>query len=52
MTAEFRLATPHLILREMTQEDFPALAAILQDEQTMYAYNGAFSVRNGESHAL
>jgi len=37
------LETPRLILREMTQEDYPALAAILQDEQTMYAYNGAFS---------
>ena len=37
------LETPRLILREMTQNDYPALAAILQDEQTMYAYEGAFS---------
>lgn len=36
------LETPRLILREMTQADYPALAAILQDEQTMYAYEGAF----------
>ena len=37
------LETPRLILREMTQSDLPDLAAILQDEQTMYAYEGAFS---------
>ena len=37
------IETPRLILREMTQEDYPALAAILQDELTMYAYEGAFS---------
>ena len=35
--------TERLTLREMTQEDLPALCAILQDERTMYAYNGAFS---------
>ena len=37
------LETPRLILREMTQADYPALSAILQDPQVMYAYNGAFS---------
>ena len=37
------LETQRLILREMMQEDYPALAAILQDEQTMYAYEGAFT---------
>lgn len=37
------LETERLILREMTQDDYPALAAILMDEQTMYAYEGAFS---------
>ena len=37
------LETERLILREMTQADYPALAAILQDEQTMYAYEGAFT---------
>ena len=26
----------------MTQDDLPALQGILQDEETMYAYNGAF----------
>lgn len=37
------LETQRLILREMTGEDYPALAAILRDEQTMYAYEGAFT---------
>ena len=37
------LETPRLLLREMTQDDYPALASIMQDEQTMYAYEGAFS---------
>jgi RimJ/RimL family protein N-acetyltransferase len=36
------IETERLILREMTQEDYSALAAILMDEQTMYAYEGAF----------
>lgn len=38
------LETRRLILREMTQADYPALAAIMRDEQTMYAYEGPFSV--------
>lgn len=29
--------------REMTEEDFPALCKILQDEEVMYAYAHAFS---------
>lgn len=37
------LETERLILREMTQEDFPALCEILQDGDVMYAYEGAFS---------
>lgn len=37
------LETPRLILREMTQEDLSALSAIMQDDMTMYAYEGAFS---------
>ena len=37
------LETERLVLREMTDEDFPALCRILQDEKTMYAYEGAFS---------
>ena len=36
------LETKRLLLREMTQDDLPALQGILQDEETMYAYNGAF----------
>lgn len=37
------LETGRLVLREMTPDDLPALSAILQDEQTMYAYEGAMS---------
>lgn len=37
-----RLETPRLRLREMTESDLPELRAILQDEQTMTAYEGAF----------
>ncbi|MDR0879694.1 MAG: GNAT family N-acetyltransferase [Clostridioides sp.] len=37
------LKTPRLLLRKMTQEDIPSLARILKDEQTMYAYEGAFN---------
>ena len=42
--AKYRiLETERLYLRELCQEDFPALCMILQDEKTMYAYEGAFS---------
>jgi RimJ/RimL family protein N-acetyltransferase len=37
------IETARLCLREMTTSDYDALAAILQDDETMYAYNGAFS---------
>ena len=37
------LETPRLYLRELCQEDFGALCEILQDEETMYAYEGAFN---------
>lgn len=37
------LQTERLYLREMTQDDFSSLCKILQDEETMYAYEGAFS---------
>lgn len=37
------LETERLILREMTEADYGALAAILQDEQTMVAYEGSFT---------
>lgn len=37
------LETKRLYLREMTQSDFASLCKILQDEETMVAYEGAFS---------
>ncbi|WP_320127836.1 GNAT family N-acetyltransferase [uncultured Sphaerochaeta sp.] len=37
------ITTSRLVLREMTQKDYPALSLILQDTQTMYAYEGAFN---------
>ena len=37
------LETERLSLRRLTQEDFGALCKILQDEETMYAYEGAFT---------
>lgn len=36
------LETERLYLREMNQSDYGALCRILQDEETMYAYEGAF----------
>ena len=37
------LETERLYLREMEQADFRSLCKILQDEDVMYAYEGAFS---------
>lgn len=37
------LETQRLALREMTQADFLDLCKILQDDDVMYAYEGAFS---------
>lgn len=37
------LETQRLLLREMQESDLAALSEILQDEQTMYAYEGAFN---------
>ena len=37
------LETERLALREMTQDDFPALCSMLQDPEVMYAYEGPFS---------
>ena len=37
------LETERLMLREMTQNDYAALAEIIQDDETMYAYEGAYS---------
>lgn len=39
------LHTERLYLRELNQDDFDGLCAILRDEETMYAYEGAFSDR-------
>ena len=37
------METERLYLREMNQSDYKALSLILQDEETMQAYNGAFT---------
>ena len=37
------LETERFYLREMGQDDFPALCKILKDPEVMYAYEGAFS---------
>ena len=37
------LETERLFFREMNQTDFDSLCEILQDEKTMYAYEGTFS---------
>lgn len=37
------LETERLYLREMDQPDFASLCRILKDDETMYAYEGAFS---------
>lgn len=37
------LETERLYLREMNQSDFRSLCKIMQDEETMYAYEGAFT---------
>lgn len=38
-----KLETERLYMRELRQDDFAAICEILQDEDTMYAYEGAFS---------
>lgn len=42
------IQTNRLGLRELTQDDFPALCKMLKDGETMRAYEGAFS--DGEAH--
>lgn len=37
------LETERLYLRRINQKDFTSLCKIMQDEETMYAYEGAFS---------
>ena len=36
------LETERLYLREMNQSDFDSLCKILQDEETMYAYEATY----------
>lgn len=43
------LQTERLILRKLIPDDFADLCEILQDEQTMYAYEGAFSDEKAKS---
>lgn len=43
------LETERLQLREMERSDMKALSTILQDEEVMYAYNGAFDTREVEA---
>lgn len=42
------LETERLYLREMNQNDFESLCKILQDKDTIYAYEGAFG--DDEAH--
>ena len=43
MNEKVILETERLYLRELNENDFDALCKIMQDEETMYAYEGAFS---------
>lgn len=42
------LETERLYFRKLNQDDYESLCKILQDEETMYAYEGAFS--DAEAH--
>ena len=42
MNEKVILETERLLLREINADDFGALCRIMQDEKTMYAYEGAF----------
>lgn len=44
-----KLETERLIMRELNPADFDSLCQIMQDDATMYAYEGAFS--DAETHA-
>ncbi len=43
------LETKRLRLREMSQADFPSLCELMQDDDVMYAYEGAFSKNEVQS---
>ena len=45
----FVLETDRLLLRELTRRDFAALCTMLQDDEVMYAYEGALS--DGDAQA-
>lgn len=42
---EIIMETERLLLREMTNADFPALCRMLQDEEVMYAYATLFRTK-------
>lgn len=42
------IESTRLFLRKMSQSDFNALCKILQDEEVMYAYEGAFSDKEAQ----
>ena len=42
------LETERLYLRELQQSDYSALCRILQDEEVMYAYEGAFTDKGAQ----
>jgi RimJ/RimL family protein N-acetyltransferase len=48
--ASMILETERLILRKMTMDDEPALAEIVCDEQTMYAFSGALNVQQNREN--
>lgn len=43
MNKEVFAQTDRLVLRKFNRNDYLNLCGILQDEKTMYAYEGAFS---------
>lgn len=43
------LETQRLILREITQGDLTDLCKVLQDDDVMYAYEGAFNIYEVQS---
>ena len=46
------IETERLTLREMTQEDLDSLREILQDKETMVAYEGAFTDEETRKNGL
>lgn len=46
------ITTQRLFLRILEQADLPAMKRVLQDEQTMYAYEHAFDDREAQEWAV